>query len=87
MKSDPNVRGQEHQHKRINEYSRSPQPSPKGDVELGMTSIETPRSNSSTDSADDSSHYAIAKRMVNYHSIDSSDHCELPLSGLRACPC
>lgn len=55
----------------------------KDDIELATTSIDTPRLNTSIRSIDDTSHYTIAKRMVNYQSVDFGNHCELLQSSAR----
>jgi hypothetical protein len=47
-----------------------------GDIELATARLDTPRNSSRKQSADDSSHYGIAKNMKYYQSSDIGKHCE-----------
>jgi hypothetical protein len=48
----------------------------KEDVELATTSLDTPRLSTPPEGREETSHYSIAKHMLNYQSIDVGNHCK-----------
>jgi hypothetical protein len=61
----------------VSKYEKRPQSPRKDDLEVAAKSLDTPRTSSRPQGDDDFSHYAIAKNMEHYQSIDIGKKCEL----------